>query len=228
MRLKMIKELIDEQTKLLNEETKHTHAKRSFWASDARKCLRKIYYSFKHSDEAEEFETRILRVFQNGNDVHERLAKYLEKAGVLEAEEVELPKNDYKISGRVDAMLKDGTLVEFKSINVRSMAKPIPEHVGQLQLYLFLMGDTLKGKRKGSLIYECKPNQKIFEFEMELDMDIINEILDGFDKVDVALKAECPPERDPSLNKRFYPCKYCNYSDVCFYGKKSEVEDGKE
>jgi len=211
-----IKEILDEQTRLLNEEKKHKNKKSSYWCSDAGKCPRKVYYAFKNKNEAEEFEPRILRVFQNGDDVHDRICRYLDKAGVLEATETEIPKNDYNITGRIDALLKDGTIVEIKSINVKSMNKPIPEHVGQLQLYLFLFGNTINGKRKGVLLYESKQTQESFVFEYELDMDMVNKILSDFKEIQKCLEEEEIPERKKGYYKSKYPCKYCNYKNLCY------------
>jgi len=207
----MIKELIDDQTRLLNEDKKHKKKKKSFYCSDAYKCPKKIYFDFRHKEEAEEYEPRILRIFQCGDDVHARICMYLDRAGVLESVETEAPPNIHNITGRVDAVLKDGTIVEIKSINSQSVSKPIKEHVGQLQLYLHLYG-----KENGILIYECKPNQKICEFEIKKDIKIINEILQEFKDLQPYLLKSTPPERRKSYTKSKYPCKYCNYRSLCY------------
>lgn len=217
---KKAKQLIDEQARLLNEENKHTEEKSSLYCSDAYKCPKKVYFDFKNKDKAEEFPPRILRIFQNGDAVHSRICYYFEKAGELEGTEIDIPKNDYNIRGRIDAMLRDGTIVEIKSINSAFVEEPIKEHVGQLQLYLFLFGNTINGSRKGILIYESKVNNEVFPFDIQLDMNIVNEILEQFKEIQECVLKSTPPERDRFYKKFRYPCKYCQFLKMCYDEKK--------
>lgn len=210
----MIKELIDIQTKKLNEEEKHTEEKSSLYCSDAYKCPKKVYFDFKNKAQAEEYEPRILRVFQNGNMVHDRICYYLEKEGVLKGIEIETPKNEHNIKGRLDALVEISGktyIVEIKSINTSFMDEPIKEHVGQLQLYLYLFN-----KETGFLVYESKVNNSIFEFEIKLDMNIVNEILEQFKIVQECVLKSTPPDREKFYKKYRYPCKYCQFLKMCY------------
>lgn len=213
----MIVELIDEAVKAINEETKHKY-KKAFYASDAYKCPRKLYFDFKNREDAEEYHPDTLRIFQNGEAVHERIIKYLERANILEAKEVEMPPNLYNVHGRADAVLKDGTIVEIKSINSKEVKDPLQEHIGQLQLYLYLYG-----KERGLILYESKQNNKIFEFEIIFDKKVVDEILQQFASLQPYLTKLEPPKRDKYYTEENYPCKYCNYKHLCYKNEKAEM-----
>ena len=138
-----LKHIIDRQTIAANEEKRSARGSkaRSMYASDYGQCLRKTWYGF-FPDEypSEELGPRTLRIFQNGDDVHNRLGSYLARELDIDFhEEVDVPRDELQVHGRCDGICRidgRGTVVEFKSINQASVRKAKEEHTGQLMWYL--------------------------------------------------------------------------------------------
>lgn len=136
-----IKSIIDEKTvEAANEKQK---VRSSMYASDYGQCMRKVWYQF-FPDEfpIEALEPRVLRIFANGNDVHERLASYLKRElGIDFHDEINVPRDDLDVHGRCDGICTiDGqaVIVEFKSINLEKVDKAKEEHIGQLTWYMHM------------------------------------------------------------------------------------------
>lgn len=222
----MYKEIIDrisvEKQKKDEAERIKMKGKRSYlYASDIFQCMRKIYFEFIDDSKAiqkDEFEPHQVRLFHNGNMVHERLTSYLMDAKLDIIPEVEIPIDPVlKVHGRLDNLVrehgKNKHILEFKSINLPTVSKPKPEHTAQLTYYLGQMKMD-----EGYLIYESKANQRIYEFKVEFDAVFFKEITDWFAKVwDYVDKKEIPPI---IYCKTRYPCKWktgrCRYYDNCW------------
>lgn len=77
-------------------------------------------------------------------------------------------------SGHVDAIVMtdgDDILVDFKTMNpfqFNSLKAPLPKHLTQMQIYFHL-----SGLKYGKFIYEDKGSQKVKEFDVERDDDLI-------------------------------------------------------
>lgn len=136
--------ILDEQSIEWNEERRRERGNkpRSKYASDYGQCMRKIWFQFfPEQYPAEQFDARLMRIFHNGEVVHERLAEYFSKSKVPFLEEIDVPRNELDVHGRCDgiAMLNERFYVlEFKSINARSVYKAKEEHEGQLTWYMYM------------------------------------------------------------------------------------------
>ena len=222
----MYKEIIDrmviERQKKDDAERVKKKGKRSYlYASDIFQCMRKIYFDFIHDPKVihkDDFEPHQIRIFHNGNLVHERLTSYLMDAGLDVVPEVEIPIDSVlRVHGRLDILVRENGVnkhvLEFKSINLPTVSRPKLEHTGQLTYYLGQMQ-----MQEGYLIYESKANQKVFEFRVDFDVDFFNEIKDWYRKVwDYVDRKEIPPIM---YVKTRYPCKWrtgrCRYYDNCW------------
>ena len=191
-----------------------------FYASSVFQCPKKIFYDFKLGHA--KFSSQTCRIFDNGEAVHERLSKYLRASKKIRLQE-ETPIDpiiigDSSIHGRIDGHVtfKDTGkehLLEFKSINLDSVASPKKEHVAQLMLY---MGAT--GVHSGSVVYESKRNNQLFEFSIEYNQQVYDEAVKFFAEVKEYIDNNILPLVNYS-NDRF-PCRWktgrCSYYEKCW------------
>ena len=205
----MLKELIDEAYVEKRKEREKTH----FYVTDAGKCPRAVYFSLKDAPK-EPLDARTLRIFENGDHTHMRLASALFSLGIVCAVEVSIPP-DETIHGRADAIVRiDGTTyaVEFKSINryafENKLNAPQPEHLRQIQLYLHFFKIP-----KGILIYESKDTQDIKEFIVEYDKALVSETLAEFERLRGHVDSGIVPSKPSDIEP--WRCEYCSYQKTC-------------
>lgn len=216
----MYKEMIDEEALKINEE-KSKKKREYFYASDVFQCMRKIFYEFfLEKDESITMDTFIpaqVRVFHNGDAVHDRLTGYLKHRGLVVQTEIDVPPpEDINIHGRVDALVGEGEesdILEFKSINMDPVKKPKYEHLGQINFYMH----QLK-KKRGFLIYESKQTQEVYEFEVAYDPVMVGNVFRFF----TTLKAYVDRKEIPPIfyTAESYPCKWktgrCRFYKTCW------------
>lgn len=134
-----LKMILDHQTVAKSRENQKIRS--SMYASDYGQCQRRVYFSFFPEEyPVAEFDARTLRIFANGNDVHERLGGYLKMDDSLDFhDEVNVPRDNLDVHGRCDGICvveDQAMVVEFKSINKEVVDKAKEEHIGQLTWYL--------------------------------------------------------------------------------------------
>jgi CRISPR-associated exonuclease Cas4 len=191
-----------------------------FYASSVFQCPKKIFYDFKTGHV--QYTAQTCRIFENGEAVHERICKYLRSSKKVKLRE-EVPIDpivigNSSIHGRIDGWLtfveaEKEHLIEIKSINADNVAMPKKEHVAQLTLY---MGAT--GIHSGSVIYESKRNNQIFEFPLAYRQEIYDEALKFFAEV----KQNIDDNVVPVVHYRndAYPCRWkqgrCPHYEKCW------------
>ena len=113
----MLIQAIDEY---LSKRPKTERLKFCFHPSNLHKSPRELYDLYLNGGSNKEFEARILRVFDNGHAVHNRLKEYLHKTGLLIQTEVPAENDEYEIRGHTDGIIDirgvQGVL-EIKSMN---------------------------------------------------------------------------------------------------------------
>ena len=210
----------DKRTELY--ELSHGQVK-YFYASSVFQCPRKIFFDFQGG--RPKFSSTTCRIFHNGEEVHERLCGYLRSSTKVKLQE-EVPIkpiviSDTSIHGRIDGWLEwvdsgEEQLLEFKSINAESLLRAKKEHKAQVNLY---MGAT--GIHKGSVIYESKRNNKIFEFTFDFDQELYDESIAYFHMV----KQHIDDNTLPVVNYKHsaYPCSWkngkCPHYEKCWGSK---------
>jgi len=183
-----------------------------FYVSEADKCPRAVFYSFKKMPKAKLGPEVYLR-FEEGDDTHKRLVKAFLKSGILVATEINTPRNDL-FSGRADAVVnidKELYVVEIKSVGsykFKLSTEPSIEHVKQLQLYLYFFNID-----RGIILLQNKDNQQLKEFIIEKDMGLINQILADFKKLKTEIENDALPEIPKDLAG--WKCNWCPYNKVC-------------
>ena len=205
-----VKDMVDKAIVDNNEDRSREY----FFCSDVYQCPRKIWLAFKGIKQ--EFSPRTLRIFDNGNDVHERILKYFKQAGLYIDDEINIPRDNLNIHGRLDLLYRIGgelRIGEFKSINAKTVYSPKHEHIAQIQLYMHYCKI-----KKGILVYESKQTQELFVFDVNYDPDKVIEILEWFSELRDNIDTNTMPKVNYSQNK--YPCKagtfICPYYDECY------------
>jgi CRISPR-associated exonuclease Cas4 len=217
------KRIIDVGTQEVEKDKRTLHNKGTeggrdyFYASDCFKCKRSLFFEFTKRSVLP-VDSALLRVFHNGDKVHERLHSYIEKFGSCQCE-VDMPFlffGGVPVHGRCDDLVEVSgvrTVVDYKSINCRVVACPKREHIAQLMLYLYAFDLPF-----GFLVYESKQTQDIFEFKVAFDERSFGEVREYFEDVAEFLKADRVP--DAGGDGRHYPCFWgrggCSFREFCW------------
>jgi hypothetical protein len=190
----MLVKLIDDY---LQHRPKDARPKNCFHPSSLHKSPRELYEHYLEGDNNQDFDSRILRIFDNGHAVHARIQGYLKNIGILKQIEVPVENAEYEIKGHTDGILEVngvGGVLEIKSMNSNqfySCYEPKLEHLIQINVYMF----CLKLPR-GCLFYECKDNQELKEFYVKQDPNILQPILEKIRYVQHSLKEGREPQNN--------------------------------
>jgi hypothetical protein len=189
---KMLITAIDQYLQKRPRDERPNHC---FHPSSLNKSPRDLYWHYLNGDNNEKFNSRVLRVFDNGHAVHARLQGYLNEIGILKQMEVSVENTEYEICGHADGIMDIGGLdgvLEVKSMNSNqfySIYEPKPEHLVQLNVYMFCLGIP-----RGCLLYECKDNQELEEFYLKQDSAVLEPVLSKIKYVQNCLKEGREPE----------------------------------
>jgi len=187
----MLIKAIDEY---LQARPKDERAKHCFHPSSLHKSAKELYHHYRSGDNNQKFEPRILRIFDNGHAVHDRLQSYLSDIGILIQTEVPVENEKYEIKGHTDGVIEiNGAegILEIKSMNANqfySLYEPKSEHLIQANVYMFCTDIP-----RACLLYECKDNQELKEFYIKQDPNILNPILEKIRSVQKHIKAGKEP-----------------------------------
>jgi hypothetical protein len=188
-----------------------------FYPSSIGKCPREIVYAMLGYPRPE-IPSRVLRIFDNGDSMHERYQNWFAEMGILISPELPIKDDELGISGRTDALIRlndELILVELKSSNANQFERmqkagaPREEFSQQLQLYLHLTGI-----KKGIILIENKNDQSILEFEEEYDNTMANELVRKIRSCIHHAKEGTLPDRP--FNKSSFECRYCDFNTECW------------
>ena len=113
-----------------------------------------------------------------------------------------------KVSGRVDALLADDTVIEFKTSR-SDHETPLEHHVLQLRIYL-----NMTGRRRGLLVYLTP--ERITEYW------ITNPLSD--EELQQLVRETLNNERHPRWS---WECSYCPFSIICPHKKINTTKRGR-
>ena len=192
--------LIQSINDYLQQRPRDARPKRCFHPSSLHLSAYELYHHYIEGDGNRQFDSRILRIFDNGHAVHRRLQSYLTAVGILKREEPPVENEEYEIKGHADGIIEINSfpgVLEIKSMNVNqfySSYEPKPEHLVQVNVYMFCLGIP-----RACLLYECKDNQELKEFYLKQDPDILNPILTKIKFVQECLRNETEPVKEPAM-----------------------------
>lgn len=188
-----LKIIVDEQSQQWNrmriaERQAAGKGSRSMYASDYGQCMRKVWFQFFPSQyRVEDFDPRTLRIFHNGELVHERLSGYLKNDPTIQFnDEIDVPRDELDVHGRCDGMciVDDRPVVtEFKSINRKVVLEPKEEHLGQLTWYMSMWKKHRKAVKEW---FGMKETDAFFNADIVLtdDMSMSDFIGEHFDSTE--------------------------------------------
>lgn len=192
--------LHEEIDKFLGSKQDISKERSYFYVSEVGRSKREIYDSFKGKKWKTDCKTN--RVFANGNDVHSRYMKYFAEMGILVAAEIDAISNDL-IHGRLDALItdrKENYVVEIKSCSqwvFQKLTQPQKEHMLQILFYMYYTHVN-----KGFVLYECKDNQliKCFDIEMtDANKAIVEKTIEELKALKKLIDENMQPEDKPIL-----------------------------
>ena len=172
----MIIERIDDYLKTRPMETRAT---RCFHPSTLHKPPEYLLKTYFDGEPEVDHSSQLLRVFDNGHDVHKRIQKYLRELGLLKEIECPVENREYEIRGHADGILEiDGKkgVLEIKSINSRGfygLFEPDERHLIQANVYMFCLEIP-----RGVILYENKDNQGLKEFLVKQDPKVLRPVLE--------------------------------------------------
>lgn len=207
----MLKEKIDQFYRKEEESKERDY----FYISEVDDCKRKVYFKVK-GEPKEDLDGQTKRKFERGDQIHQKLVSVLYSLGIVTGSEVRMP-DESLFHGRADAIVSvDGEnyVVEIKSTSPYSFktlgGSPKDSWYKQLQLYLHYFDID-----QGIILVECKGTQKLEEFFVERDGELVGQIISEFENLKGKVEREEIPSRPSKEDWEFDKCKYCRYQKVC-------------
>ena len=202
-----------------------------------RPCSREIWYKFRWVS-AEDFDARMLRLFNRGHLEELRFVKWLQDAGIEVWQYQDDGKTQFRISdhhghfgGSLDGVVRglpdlkkdQPALLEFKTHSGKSFAKLLTEglvkakweHYVQMQTYMYKMGLTVG-------LY-CAINKDTDDLHLELVGYDERTGKNAIQRAGKIIFSYDPPERIAE-NPSHPTCKFCHFQKLCHFGKGLEVE----
>jgi hypothetical protein len=185
--------LIQAIDKYLKSRARDKRLRECFHPSSLHKSASELYQAYFDGD-SKEFPPRVLRIFDNGHHVHQRLQTYLTEMGILKQAEVPVFNREYDIKGICDGIIRIGGkkgVLEIKSMNQNqfySLHEPKRDHLVQINVYMFSLGIP-----RGVLLYECKNDQELKTFFVKQDESILNPILEKIKYLQECIKEGVKP-----------------------------------
>lgn len=197
-------------------------------------CYRKLYYSFRWMKQ-EDFDGRMLRLFQVGHNAEARFIEYLRGVG-FEVREFSEDGKQFRImganghyGGSLDGMVKaperyqinedlilllemktNNTGAGFNKVSTEHLSKAKPKHFQQMCQYGY------KYQLKyGLYLIENKNDSSLTPKIIELDWDLGKSLERKAEEIIFATE---PPQRI-SENPSYFDCAYCHFKGICFDGE---------
>lgn len=201
-------------------------------------CPRRLWYSFRHASR-EDFDGRMLRLFQHGHHEEERVIKDLKDIGLDVVSEgdghtgqVDVQAFHGLVRGHIDGLVRqdDGPwmLFECKTGNRKSYGKSAkdgvkkakPVHYAQMQTYMGLLQQQWPEHFDGAppvqalYIIVCKDDENIHAEIVDFDPPYFEQL---GELARATLEATKPPSRPFTVPDARH-CTWCPHSDACWEG----------
>ena len=153
---------------------------------------------------------------QNGAFMHLRWQMEGLTAGWLTLAEVAVVGNPYRLSGTLDGVLYEGSVLELKSINMNGFSRvqtfgPLIPHLFQMATYMLCTE-----REKGVFIYECKDNQEYTEIIVRPDDLPMQEAADKAEALWASLEGHSLYEPlSDCMDRKGWKYNSCPFRDRC-------------
>lgn len=146
------------------------HAKDSFWASENETNVFDIYHRWKGTPETNPIPEDRKMIMLAGKMIEEACVATASKAMLINStqDRVEMEREGVKITGYMDAIASDGTIIEIKSFYGDYQAKELEagkareSYLKQLAIYM-----DYKDSNEGILLYIDRGTGQMYEFKLE-------------------------------------------------------------
>lgn len=196
-------------------------------------CPRYWYYAFNGAEFKYDTDAAAMANMDAGSDAGKRIANVLDKAGLLEAAEVEARHDDPPIFGYIDAMVRwKGEIIpaevkttKTESWQLRANSNSVPGYqLIQLLIYMYVTN-----KQRGFFLTENKNDHKIFILPIRMTPDnlaLVERVLEWMRTVKKnADEGELPTR---PFTKSSMQCKGCAVRDKCYEGVTRGSVNGKD
>ena len=189
------------------ENDMHERNDNEVWVSHLSECQAKREFDNQRKKEGS------LNIFPmlRGIAIHKGLQELIKDAVSEVEKKVTYQVDGMNINGSVDVVLKDGTPVEIKTVH-RLLFPAYPEHVFQLQLYIFMLN-----VQKGLLFYIL--DNDVHEVTVYADGSVISD--DGSSLLPMVpitsnyLKQIVKQYKEGKRVHPFSECNRCFYRSIC-------------
>lgn len=188
-------------------------------------CERKAWLKFRWAV-LEQFEGRILRLFQRGHREEESIVRYLRMAGLeikntgWDQKKVDLGSH---VMGSIDGIIVSGVpeapekphILEIKTHSKKSfddlerhgVEKSKPDHWAQMQGYMIGSGID-----RALYVSVCKDDDRLYTERVRLDRTKAEALVIRARRIAASDRMPVPQSTDPT----FYSCKWCPAHSFCF------------
>lgn len=196
-------------------------------------CYRYIWFKYNWCFE-QEFEGRMLRLFDTGNKEEARVYADLERIGCkVVATQYEVVSESELIKGHIDGVvigipedpktphlleIKTHSLKSFEKLQERGVGKAKPQHYAQMQLYMYLAKPQLE---KALYFAVNKNTDEIYCEIIRLDQKSAQNLI-GKGK-QIARSYEMPVRAKDTFE--YQPCKYCDFNRFCFQNNPNTLKN---
>lgn len=199
-------------------------------------CARQLWYDFRWVH-FEEFDGRLLRLFETGHLEEHRFVQNMKDAGITIYEVDERTGHQFGVSyhgghfrGHADGVAlgikeapKTWHLCEFKTHSDKSfkqliskgMQKSKPMHYAQMQVYMLGLGLD-----RGFYLAKNKNDDELYCERIKLNKEEAQGYIDRAERI---IFANEPPMKI-SERPDWFECKFCSYSDYC-HGSPTVLPD---
>ena len=153
---------------------------------------------------------------QNGSFMHLRWQMEGLSEGWLMQAEVPVPRNPYQLSGTMDGLLWDGSILELKSTNANGFSRvgafgPMLPHLFQMATYMLCTGYM-----KGVFLYENKDTQEYKEIVVDgKDLPLL-EVIDKSMAIWSAINTqELAEPLEKCIDREGWQYNSCPFRDRC-------------
>lgn len=169
----------------------------------------------------------LLRIFKEGNAIHEKWQNMFEKAGIAIKNEARSYSTKYDLYFTPDSIIKiDGRIyvVEIKSMNTFSFKKATSHPSGQKQCMLYM---HLLGIPNGFVLGEDKNTQQFEIFPVEYSYEKVLPYIYRLNEIQLMKKnfienKEVPPRKCKNANTK--KAMECPMRDCCFNIEKGRIK----
>jgi hypothetical protein len=196
-------------------------------ASGTGKCSRMRQFAAQQVPTPNNYTTKLINIFLTGDFLHLKWQMMGLTAGWLKAAEVRIQDEDGLVSGTMDGIVIDDSILEVKSINDRGFKNIYDFGVPQGHYYQSHQYMITSGLPFVSFIYENKNDGEWMEFRVEQNPETTKNVIREIEMlVEESEKRILREPLESCIDKEGSVYRQCPFKDVCLSIRKwSDIDD---